>query len=465
MNLDTRPDRSDWDAVAARLRGSLVRPGDAAYDEARAVWNARIDRHPAAIVRCAGVEDVVVALGAAREWKLPLAVRGGGHDYAGLSTCEGGIVVDLAALHEVTVDPAAMTVRAQAGARWSAVDGATQAHGLATTGGTVSSVGVAGYTLGGGMGHLSRLHGLAVDNLLSADLVTAGGEAVRASAVENPDLFWAIRGGGGNFGVATAFEYRLHRVGPEVLTGQIVYPFSAATKVLEAYRRFAAEAPDELTCYAFIFNIPPVPPFPERYHGQVGIDLVVVHVGEIAEGLRLIEPLRTLGEPVLDAVGPQPYATVQQTFDAGMPKGLRWYSRAHHLDRLSDEVITTVVEHARQLPGLFTMAYFGPLGGAIGRVDPGATAFPDRSAAFAFHILSGWADSAADERNIAWTRTFHQALRPHAKGAVYVNLLSEDEDARIPTAYGANYDRLAAAKRRWDPGNLFRLNHNVPPSA
>ncbi len=464
MTSDRASLKSRLDALASRLDGSVIRPGDASYDEVRAVWNGRFDRRPAAVVRCASVDDVAAALQLARSGGLEVAVRGGGHDYAGSSACDGGVVIDLSPMDVVRVDPDARTVTVQAGARWQAVDRAAQQHGLATVGGTVSTVGVAGFTLGGGMGHLTRKHGLAVDNLLSAEMVTTGGEVVRASADSNPDLYWALRGGGGNFGVVTSFTYRLHEVGPEVLSGQIVYPIEDAEKALRAYRQVTANAPDELCCYAFFIHVPPIEVFPSEHHGKVVIDLVVVSTGETEEGLRLIQPLREVADPILDFVAPQPFVDVQQTFDAGVPKGLRWYTRAHELDALSDDAVRILAERARDLVGPFTMVYLSPMGGAAGRVDPTATAYPHRSSAYSLHALAGWQEPTDDEANIAWVRRFHEALSSEASGGVYVNLLAEDEGARVRAAYGPNYERLAEIKRRWDPDNLLHRNHNITPA-
>ena len=450
--------------LVGRVRGDVLRPGDVGYDSARTAWNSRLDRRPGLIVRCADPDDVVAAIDLAREETIPLAVRGGGHDYAGNSTCDGGLLIDLSPMNAVQVDPRALTVRVQTGATWGEVDRATQRFDLATIGGTVSTVGVAGYTLGGGTGHISRAHGLAIDNLLSADLVTAAGQRVCATETENPDLFWGIRGGGGNFGVATSFEFALHPIGPDVLAGQIVYRLEDAPGVLRAYREFMKDAPDELVCYAFFIRVPPVPAFAEEHHGQVVIDLVLVYTGSVAVGEEVVRPLRTLADPILDWVEPQPYAAVQQTFDAGVPKGLRWYTRAHSLSALSDAALDVLVRHAEPLPGTGTMVYLAPGGGAISRPDPTATAFAHRDAAFDFHVLAGWEEPEDDEALMSWVRTFHDDMTPHATGGVYVNLLGEDESERVRVAYGENYDRLVALKNEWDPENIFRMNHNIRPT-
>jgi FAD/FMN-containing dehydrogenase len=343
------------------------------------------------------------------------------------------------------------------------LDRATQAHGLATPSPTVSSVGVAGAVLGGGSGYLSRRYGLALDNLIAANVVTADGRQLRASEDEHADLFWALRGAGANFGIATSLHFRLHEVGPEVLAGQVIYPFHDAGELLRFFRDFMAEAPDEFQCYPFIFRIPPVEPFPERFHGHPALDFVLCHFDPNAGDF--VQPLRELGETILEDVGPLSYTIVQQNFDVSLPKGQRYYSKAHYLDELSVAAIDTITAHVSDMQGAFTAAYLEPLGGAIGRVDPSATAFPGRSASYSFHVLAGWTDTVDDDLVKGWARTFHDAMKPHATGGVYVNLLGEDEDDRVPAAYGRNYERLVELKAVWDPDNLFRMNHNIRPSA
>lgn len=450
-------------ALRSRLRGSLLEPGEAGYDQARAVWNGRFDRRPAAIAQCASAEDVMAAVDFAREHKLLLSVKSGGHDYSGNGVCEGGLTLDLAQMNSVRVDPNAKRAYVQPGATWAMVDKATQAHGLATTGGTVSTVGVAGFTLGGGSGHLARKFGLGLDNVVSLEVVTADGRRLRAGEAENADLFWALRGGSGNFGVVTEFGFGLHAFGPDMLAGQIIYPFEQAMQVFRSYRDFMAQAPDEVTCYAFVFRIPPIEAFPAEMHNQVVVDLVFSYAGPVAEGEKATAPLRTFGTPLLAAVQTLPYTAVQQMFDAGVPKGLRWYSRAHYLSGLPDAAFDAVVQHTRDLPGAFTMVYFEPLGGAVGRVDPAATAFRHRRAVAGIHIFPGWSDPADDQGNMRWARAFHDAMAPFSSGGVYVNLLGEDEAGRVKAAYGDNYARLAALKKKWDPQNLFRVNHNIRP--
>jgi FAD/FMN-containing dehydrogenase len=374
-----------------------------------------------------------------------------------------GLVIDLSQMKAVNVDRAAKTVRVGPGARWAAVDREAQAFGLATTGGTVSTVGVAGFILGGGSGHLARKYGLGLDNLVAAEVVTAAGDVLRASATENTDLFWGLRGGSGNLGIVTSLELRLHELGTDVLAGQIIYPFDQARDVLRNYRSFTRDAPDEIQCYAFFLRLPPLPVFPEEAHGKVVVDLVVTYAGDMTEGERHLAPLRALGRPMMDTVAPTPYVALQQAFDAGMAGGNRWYSKAHYLRELSDDAIETIVVGVEALPGDFTMVYLEAEGGAIGRVDPAATAFPHRDAPYALHIFPGWTRAADDEAIMAWARSSTARWSPHATGGVYVNLLGGDEADGARAAYGSNYDRLAELKRRLDPENLLRHNHNVPP--
>lgn len=456
-------DESMLRMLRERIAGTVLTADDPAYDETRKIWNGRFDRRPAVIVRCAKTADVPVALEVARRTGLPLSVRSGGHDYAGNSMCDDGLAIDLSQMNAVAVDGGSRTVRVGPGARWGAVDRETQAVGLATTGGTVSTVGVAGYTLGGGSGHLSRKYGLGLDNLLSAEVVTASGDIVQASARENADLFWGLRGGSGNLGIVTSLELQLHELGTEVLAGQIIYPFERSRDVLRLYRSFVADAPDDVQCYAFFIRVPPLPVFPAGSHGKVAIDLVVTCAGDLSDGEKRVAPLRALGTPILDTVAPMPYLAMQQAFDAGMASSNRWYSKAHYLPALTDAAIDTIVARVEALPGDFTMVYLEAEGGAIGRVDRNATAFPHRDAEFLLHIFPGWTRAEDDGAIMEWARTFHRDMRPHGTGGVYVNMLGGDEQDGARSAYGANYDRLVELKRKYDPGNVLRMNHNVKP--
>ena len=463
MTHDSDLDPSAVDDLVAAVAGIVIAPGDGGYDEARRPWNGRYDRHPGLIVQCATVDDVRRSLDFAATHGLPLAVRGGGHSYAGNTARDGALLIDLGPMDGVAVDPDARTARVGAGATWADVDAATVEHGLATTGATVSTVGVAGYTLGGGTGHLARTFGIAADNLRSAEVVTADGELVTASEDGHPDLFWALRGGSGNFGVVTAFEFDLHPIPEELLAGQIVHRLADAPEVLRHYRDVMADAPDELNCYAFVIPLPPLEVFPEDLHGEPALDLVAAYSGDLEAAEAAMAPLRSIGEPVFDGVAPTPYPELQQAFDAGVPSGERWHTRAQFLDALTDDAIDAFLDAVVPFKGPMTMVYFEPFGGAIGRVDPAATAFPHRDAAYSVHALVGWSDPARDDELVEWTEAFHAAMSPFSDGSVYVNLLGRDESERVPEAYGANYDRLRAVKAEWDPDNRFDSNHNVEP--
>jgi FAD/FMN-containing dehydrogenase len=463
--VSSQSDESRIQTLRERITGEVLQPGDDGYDKARSTWNALIERRPGAVARCADAADVRAAVRFCRENGLVLAVKSGGHDYAVNSVCEGGLLIDLSPMQAVQVEAAARRARVEPGATWGIFDAEAQKSGLATTGGTCSMAGVAGVTLGGGTGHLARSRGLSLDNLVAAEVVIASGEQVQASEQENPDLFWGIRGGSGNFGVVTSFEFALHEVGPEVLAGQVFHRFDDAGSVLRFYREFMADAPDEVQCYAFFIKVPPVDPFPQALHGRTVLDLIVAHTGSLEDGDKVLRPLREFGNPFLDLVQPQPYTVLQQTFDAGLQAGNRWYSRAHYLKELPDAVIDTVLRYTESLPGVFTGVSFEPMGGAINRVAPGATAFAHRDAAFGLHIFPGWTDRGEDEEIMAWAREFHQAVAPHVTGGVYVNLLGPDEKERVRQAYGVNCERLVEVKNRWDPENLFRMNHNIEPTS
>ncbi len=462
-NIDLTP--SAIDELDADTSGPVLTADDDGYDEARRVWNGRFDRHPAVVVECQDRTDVETVVEFARSRDQPLAVKGGGHDYGGNPARDDSVLLDCSPMDSVDVDPDTRTARVGAGVTWATFDEQAQEFDLATTGATVSSVGVAGYTLGGGTGHLARTHGLAVDNLRAAEIVTADGETVRASEDEHSDLFWAIRGGSGNFGVVTEFEFDLHPVGPEVLAGQIVHPFEDAREVLRHYRRFMADAPAAVNCYAFVIPIPPIPAFPEERHGDPAIDLVASYSGEIEAGEDALAPLRDFGEPILDSVRPQPYTEFQQAFDDGAPKGERWYSRALYLDELTEDAIDAFVDATDPLRGPMTMVYLEPMGGAISAVDPDATAFPHRDAAYSVHALTGWSDPERDAELIDWTDSVYETMVPHSSGGVYVNLLNREETDRVPEAYGENHERLRELKAEWDPENRFDSNQNIEPAA
>ena len=446
------------------VKGKVLVPGDDAYEDARKIWNAMIDKHPALIVRCAATSDVVRAVNFAKDNGLLLAVRGGGHNIAGSAVCDDGIVIDLSQMKAANVDPGTRRVTVEGGATLADFDAATQAHGLATPLGINSTTGVAGLTLGGGFGWLSRKYGMTVDNLESAEVVTAAGEVVRASATEHPDLFWALRGGSGNFGVVTRFEFRLHPVGPDVLSGLIVYPFSEAKRVLQQYREFTAKAPDELSVWTVLRKAPPLPFLPEQVHGKEIIALALLYTGDPAKGEPLIEPLREFGTPVGEHVGVQPYTAWQQAFDPLLAPGARNYWKSHNFSRLDDKLFDAVIEYIKKLPSPQCEIFFGAIGGATTRPAPDSAAYAHRDAQFVMNVHGRWDDPADDERCIGWARDFFKASAPYASSGVYVNFLTADEGDRVRSAYGPNYDRLVQVKRKYDPANLFRTNQNIAPA-
>lgn len=445
------------------LSGKVLMPHDPGFDDVRQIWNARLSKMPFAIARCETTSDVAVTVNFVRENEIPFTVRSGGHSYAGLGVSEGTLMIDLSPINNIRVHKAAKRVQAGPGATWGKVYEATIAEGLATPGATVTGVGVAGFTLGGGSGWLSRKYGLALDNLLSVEVVTADGKILQASETENPDLFWGIRGGAGNFGIATRFDFQLHQINSELFAGQIIYPFSEARNVLKTCRKILPNTPEEFMCYPTLLRIPAIPAFPKEFHGKVVLDLVFAYFGEISKGEAVVEPLRKVGTPILDTTGPLSFMDVQRSFDAGTPKGQRWYSRAHYLNEISDDVIETMLRNTADMQGSFTFVYFGLEDGGISRVSSSATAFPHRDGAYGFHIHTGWADSSEDSRAMEWARVFSNEIARYSNGGVYVNLLAEDEQDRIKAAYGSNYDRLVELKEKWDPTNLFRGNQNIPP--
>jgi FAD binding domain/Berberine and berberine like len=449
--------------LEASFRGELVRSGDGAYDEQRRVWNGSIDRYPALIARCAGVADVIAAVGFARDAGLPVAVRGGGHSFPGLSVCDDGTVIDLGRMKGIRVDPEARTARVQAGVLWGELDRETQAFGLATTGGIVTHTGVAGLTLGGGIGWLQRKHGLTIDQLLSVDMVTAEGEFVKASSNENRDLFWALRGGGGNFGIVTEFEFRLHPVGPIVLAGPILWPLERAPDVLRFYREWSAEAPDELMTIVVQRKAPPLDFVPAELHGKPVINIACCYAGSVEEGEAVVAPLKAFDRPVLDLCEPKPYVAHQAMFDPSFPHGWWYYMRACDVDELTDDVIEIAVDHSRRIESPLTAFPIWQLGGAVTR-PPEETAFSGRGAGHSFNITGMTATPDGFDAEREWVRHFWSALEPHHT-SVYVNFLMEEGEARVRQAYGAEtYDRLKAIKRKYDPDNFFRRNQNIPPS-
>jgi FAD/FMN-containing dehydrogenase len=453
------------ESLRGGLRGTLCLPGDAGYDEARTIWNAMIDKRPAAVVRAAGASDVIQTVRLAAQHGLLLSVRGGGHNIAGSAVCDGGLMLDLSRMTSVRVDPKARTVRVEPGARLADLDKETQAFGLATPVGINSTTGVAGLTLGGGFGWISRKFGLTVDNLLSADVVTADGVLLRASETDNPDLFWAIRGGGGNFGVVTSFELKLHPVGPQVIAGLIVHPFSAAKDVFSEYRRLVAEAPDELCCWMVMRKAPPLPFLPPEVHGTEVLVLALCYSGDLASGEKAVAPFKAIGKPIADVVGPSPFAGWQTAFDPLLTPGARNYWKSHDFVELADGLVELLLKAVRELPTPQCEIFIGSLGGAINRIPAGATAYPHRDVNFVMNVHTRWDSPSEDASCIRWARALYDAAAAFATGGVYVNFMPDDEAQRVRSgAYGVNYDRLAKLKAKYDPKNLFRTNQNVAPA-
>jgi hypothetical protein len=445
--------------------GRVLGPDDDAYEDARKIWNGDIQRRPAMIASCTGPADVLAAVRFARERALPVAVRGGGHAVAGHALCDGGLIVDLSPMTGVRVDPLAGTARAQGGCLWRHVDHEAQAFGLAVTGGIVTHTGIGGLTLGGGIGHLMRRVGLTIDNLVACDVVTADGEFVVASEEEHPDLFWGLRGGGGNFGVVSSFLYRLHPLGPTVLAGLLAWPMEQAVEVLRFYRDFVADAPDEVGIMANLRLAPALPAIPEELHGQPIVALIVCYAGPVEKGREVLRPLRAFKPPALDAVGPKPYVAHQAMFDAAYPHGRHYYWKAWKLPPLTDAAIDVMVEHASAISSPLSAIPIFTLGGAVGRVDDDATAFTGRGAAHDINVVASWLPGDPDpDRHKAWARTTWEALRPFSQG-VYVNFLSDEAQSHVKVAYGdRKYTRLAELKTKYDPTNFFRFNQNITPS-
>ena len=451
-------------ALRPQLRGSLCLKGEPGYDEARTIWNAMIDRRPSAVVRCQGASDVMQAVRFARENGLLVAVRGGGHNIAGNAVCEGGLLIDLSPMRSVRIDAKKRTARVEPGVTLGEFDKEAQAFGLATPLGINSTTGVGGLALGGGFGWLSRKFGFTVDSLLAADVVTADGALVQASAAENPDLFWAIRGGGGNFGVVTSFEFQLYPLGPSVTAGLIVHPFARARELLSKYRKVAAEAPDELTIWVVLRKAPPLPFLPAEVHGQDILVFAVCYAGDSTKADAALAPLRALGEPIADVIGVQPYAAWQTAFDPLLTPGAFNYWKSHNFAALSDQLLDLLVDAVGTLPTGECEIFIAQLGGASSRVSSEATAYPHRDANFVMNVHTRWRERDDEQRSIKWARELFAAAAPHATGGVYVNFMPEDETERVQGAYGSNYERLATLKGKYDPRNLFRLNQNVQPT-
>jgi len=459
---DVRTTRFELDG----FRGDLLHPGDDGYDEARKVFNGMIDRSPALIARCTGADDVAAVVKLAGAQDLPLSVYGGGHGVTGSAVCDAGLCVDLRGMKGIAVDAGARTVRAEAGLTWGELDAATQEHGLAVTGGRVSTTGIAGLALGSGSGWLERKLGFVCDNLMQAEVVTADGRRVIASDEENADLFWGLRGGGGNFGVVTAFHFRLHPIGPIVLGGMLLYPAAMARDVVRFWRDFMTNAPDEVGSALAFITAPPEEFVPEPVRGQPVVGIVLCYAGPVADGEKVLQPLREFGPPGIDLVQAMPYVAVQQLLDAPNPKGLQNYWSADFYAELPDKAVDVLLEQATKPVSPMTQLILIPGGGAVARVPEEATAFGQRTAPFNMHYLSMWSDPADAEQNIAYTRSIASSMKPWTTGRAYLNFLGDEGAGRVEAAFGPEkFARLQALKRKWDPKNLFRHNQNIPPAA
>jgi FAD/FMN-containing dehydrogenase len=452
------------ESLRGRFRGALLQRGEEGYDEARRIWNGAIDRRPGLIARCVGADDVAEVVRFARQRDQEVSVRGGGHSIAGHSVTDGGVMIDLSLMKAMRVDPEKRTARAAGGLLWSEFDRATAPFGLATTGGVISHTGIGGLTLGGGLGHLMRKHGLTVDNVLSVDVVTAEGERVRADETAESELFWGLRGGGGNFGIATVFEYQLHPIAPVVLGGPIMWPLEDAAEVFRAVRDFAPDAPDELGITLGVVPAPPAPFVPPERFGQPSVFLLLVWTGDHDAGRRAIAPLLSVGSPFVELVRMVPYVALQSSIDGGAPHGRHYYWKAHRVQSLTDDMIELFVQSMRERTSPFAQITGWAIGGAVSRAEPEGTAVGDREVGFEINITVGWppSDPEADAHK-AWVRNAWDALRPHSRG-VYANFISDEGKAGIEGAFGERLERLTALKDRYDPTNFFRLNANIHPS-
>jgi FAD/FMN-containing dehydrogenase len=457
------------DATIAELtesiRGEVVKPGDGNYDDARAIWNAAHDRHPALIVRCAGQADVVEAVKFARSQELRVAVRAGRHSIPGFSTVDDGIVIDLGPMQGIHIDPATQTGRAEGGVQWGAFDHECQAFGLAVTGGLVSTTGLTGFTLGGGIGWLVRKHGLACDNVISADVVTADGRCVTASADENPELLWGLCGGGGNFGIVTSIEFKLHPVGPMVIGGPVFYPGDRAEEVLEFWREFVKTAPEELSTVANLLTAPPAPFIPEEWHGKKLIGIIACYAGPHEDGERAVAPLKALGDPVADLIGPIPYAALQGMLDPLWGPGAYSYMKAGYVNELDDDAITTLTRFHQGATSPKSEIHLHHFGGAVAKVPADANAYGERQAPFVLNALASSFEADGFDDHVEWAQQLNAEMQPSLNGSAYINFLSNEGEDRVRAAYGdEKFSRLQALKNEWDPTNFFSLNQNIPPS-
>jgi FAD/FMN-containing dehydrogenase len=453
------------EALQRGFQGEIIRQTDAGYDAARSVWNAMIDKYPALIARCTSSDDVIKAVNFARDNSMLLSVRGSGHNVAGSAVCEGGLMVDLSLMKDIQVDQDRGTAKAQPGVVFGEMDKATQPYGLAAPGGIVSETGIAGLTLGGGFGWLSRKHGFTCDNLISAEIVTANGQLLTASASENSDLFWGIRGGGGNFGIVTSFEFQLHPVGPEVLAGMIIYRLEDASDVLRFFRDYTASAPEELGSAAVFLLAPPAPFIPEELHGKPALAIITSYIGDVEEAQRVMQPMRDFGTPIVDGIKIKPFAEHNSALDAGQPNGMQYYWKSEYVTEIADDAIETLVAFAANMTSPNSRLAVFQLGGAIKRYDEQAMAVSHRNVEYVIAINTGWADAKDNEKQMRWTRDLWTAIRPFSSGGVYVNFLSADDgEDRVRAAYGeAKFERLVQLKSKYDPQNLFQVNKNIKP--
>lgn len=465
-NLKVALDDAAIEGLQGRFQGEIIRQSDSGYDAARSIWNAMIDKYPALIARCTSSDDVNEAVNFARETGMLLSVRGSGHNVAGSAVCDGGLMIDLSLMKDIQVDPDRSTAKAQPGVVFGEMDKATQPYGLAAPGGIVSETGIAGLTLGGGFGWLSRKHGFSCDSLISAEIVTADGELLTASESENSDLFWGIRGGGGNFGIVTSFEFQLHPVGPEVLAGMMLYRLEDASSVLRFFREYTASAPEELGSAAVFLVAPPAPFIPEELHGKPVLSIITSYIGGVEEAQRVMQPMRDFGSPIVDGIKIKLFSEHNSALDAGQPSGMHYYWKSEYVTEIADEVIDILVEFAAKMTSPYSRLAVFHLGGAVKRHDEQAMAVSHRNVEYVIAINTGWADPQDNDKQIRWTRDLWTAIRPFSSGGVYVNFLSADDgEDRVRAAYGeTKFERLVQLKSKYDPQNLFQVNKNIKPA-